>query len=87
MEVPRLGIESELQLPVYTTATAMPDLSCVCNLHLSLWQCLILNLLSEARNGTHILGFLPLSHKGDSSDRFWGKNHQQFLMIGGEKQQ
>ena len=28
MEFPRLGIESELQLPAYTTATAMPDLSC-----------------------------------------------------------
>ena len=25
MEVPRLGIESELELPAYTTATAMPD--------------------------------------------------------------
>ena len=26
-EVPRLGVESELQLPAYTTATATPDLS------------------------------------------------------------
>ena len=25
MEVPRLGVESELQLPAFTTATAMPD--------------------------------------------------------------
>ena len=25
MKIPRLGIESELQLPAYTTATAMPD--------------------------------------------------------------
>ena len=25
MEVPRLGVTSELQLPAYTTATAMPD--------------------------------------------------------------
>ena len=25
MEVPRLGVESELQLPAYTTATAMQD--------------------------------------------------------------
>ena len=25
MEVPRLGVESELQLPAYTIATAMPD--------------------------------------------------------------
>ena len=32
-QVPRLGVESELQLPAYTTATAMPDLSCICDLH------------------------------------------------------
>ena len=25
MDIPRLGVKSELQLPVYTTATAMPD--------------------------------------------------------------
>ena len=25
MEVPKLGVESELQLPAYTTATATPD--------------------------------------------------------------
>ena len=35
MEVPRLGDESELQLLAYTTATATPDLSHMCNLH---WQ-------------------------------------------------
>ena len=33
MEVPRLGVESELQLPAYTTATAMQDPSSICNLH------------------------------------------------------
>ena len=33
MEVPRLGAELELELPAYTTAIAMPDPSCVCNLH------------------------------------------------------
>ena len=31
MEVPRLGAESELQLPAYTRATAMPDLSRICD--------------------------------------------------------
>ena len=30
MEVPRLGAESELQLPPYTTVTAMPDPSRIC---------------------------------------------------------
>ena len=33
MEVPRLGVESELQLPAYSTAIAIRDLSCVCDLH------------------------------------------------------
>ena len=32
MEVPGLGIELELQLPAYTTATAMQDLSHLCDL-------------------------------------------------------
>ena len=33
MEVPRLGVESELQLLAYTTAIATWDLSSVCNPH------------------------------------------------------
>ena len=28
IEVPRLEVQSELQLPAYTTATAIPDPSC-----------------------------------------------------------
>ena len=40
MEIPGLGTELQLHLPAYTTATASPDPS--------LWQCWILNLLSEA---------------------------------------
>ena len=43
MEVPRLGVQSELQLPVYTTATATWDLNCVWDPHHSLGQCRILN--------------------------------------------
>ena len=39
MEVPRLEIESELQLPAYTTATATWDLIRICNLHQSSSQC------------------------------------------------
>ena len=38
MEVPRLGVESELQLSAYTTATATRDPSCVFDLHHSSWQ-------------------------------------------------
>ena len=46
-EVSRLGVESELQLLVYTTAT--PDPSCGCDLHHSSRQRWILNPLSETR--------------------------------------
>ena len=57
MEVPRRGVESQLQLPAYATAaaTATPDLSCVCDLHHSSRQRWILNPLSEARDGTRNL--------------------------------
>ena len=50
VDVPRLQVELELQLLVYTTATAMPNLSRVCDLHHGLWQCWILNLPSKARD-------------------------------------
>ena len=53
MEVPRLGVESELQLPAYTTATATSDLSRVCD-HSS-GQHRILNPLSRAGDGTCVL--------------------------------
>ena len=56
MEVPRVGVKSELQLLAYPTATTMPDLSCVCNLHCSSrWQHCILNPLNKARNRTCVL--------------------------------
>ena len=55
MEVPRLGVQSELQLPAYTTAPAMPDPRGVCDLDHSSWQPRILNPLSEARTRTWVL--------------------------------
>ena len=55
MEVPWLGVESELQLPAYTTATAMPDPNHVWDLHQSSRQCWILNPPNKARDWTHIL--------------------------------
>ena len=55
MEVPRLGVELELQLPAYSTATAKPDPSHVCNLHHSSWQPRIPDPLSKARDQIHIL--------------------------------
>ena len=70
MEVPRLGVQLELQLPAYTTATVMPDPSHVCDLHCTC-QYQILNPLSKARDGTLILMDLSrvlnlLSHNGNS---------------------
>ena len=46
MEVPRLEVPSELQLPAYTTATAVWDLSRIYDICCSLWH--------EARDGTRI---------------------------------
>ena len=51
MEVLRVGVEVELQLPACITVAATPDLSHVCNLHHSLWESRIFNSLS----GAHIL--------------------------------
>ena len=55
MEVPSLGVKSELQLPANATVTATQDPTHICDLHHSLWQCQILNPLSKARDQTHIL--------------------------------
>ena len=54
MEVPRLGVESERQLPAYTTATATATrgLSHICDLCHSLWQHWILNPSREAQDRT-----------------------------------
>ena len=71
MEVPRLEVKLELQLPAYSTATAMQDPSHVCDLHHSSWQCWVLNPLSEAGDRTCILMDTswvhnPLSHSRNS---------------------
>ena len=75
MEVPRLRVQSELQLPTYATATATPDPSGICDLHHSSWQCRVLNLLSKAREGTRILVATswvpnPLSHNRNSDNSY-----------------
>ena len=75
MEVPRLGVESELQLPTYPTATATPDPSFIYNLHHSCWQSQILNPLNEAGGLSFILmdarwDLHPLSHDGSSMENF-----------------
>ena len=55
MEVPRLGVQSELQLLAYAIATAMWDLSHICDLYHSLQHCQVLNPLNEARDQTQVL--------------------------------
>ena len=62
MEVPRQGVELELQLPAYTTATATWDPSRFCDLCCSSWQGQMLNPLREAGDGTRILMDTSLVH-------------------------
>ena len=62
MEVPRPGVQSELQPPAYTRATATWDLSRICNLHHNSRQHRILNPLSEARDRTCNLMVSSLIH-------------------------
>ena len=55
MEVPRLGVEWQLQLPAYATATATQDPSHVCKLQHSSQQCQIPDPLVEDRDRTYNL--------------------------------
>ena len=48
MEIPRLVVELEVHPPATATAAETPDLSLTCDLSQSLWQCQILNPMSEA---------------------------------------
>ena len=75
MEISKLGVKLELQLPAYATATAMLDPSCICDLRCSLQQCWILSPLSKAMDQTHVLMEISqilnlLSHKGNSEKLF-----------------
>ena len=62
MEVPSLGVESELQLLAYTIVTAALHLRHVCSLCHNSWQHWILNPLSEARDWTRILMYTSRVH-------------------------
>ena len=55
MEVPRLGVKSQLQLPAYTTAIATWDPSLACDLNHSLRERQIPDPLSESRDRIRIL--------------------------------
>ena len=54
MDIPRLGVKSksEIQLLAIATATAMPDLSHICDRPHNLWQHGVLNPVSKARDQT-----------------------------------
>ena len=80
MEVPRLGVESELQLPAYTTATAMQDPRRLCYLHHSSRQCQVLNPPSEAKDRTCVLmdaSQLTTEPRGELWDPFLNSSHQK----------
>ena len=62
IEIPRLGVKSELQLMATAIATAISDPIRVFNLHHSSWQCWILNPLSKARDQTRNLKFPSQIH-------------------------
>ena len=55
MEVPRLGVESELQPLAYTTATPTPDSSCICDLNTAHGNARSLTQLKEAKDQTFVL--------------------------------
>ena len=55
MEAPRWGVEEELPLPAYTTATATPDPSRICDPYHSPWQHWTDNPLNKARDRTRVL--------------------------------
>ena len=75
MEAPRLGVKSELQLPVYTTAPATQDPSCLCDLHHSSQQRRILNLSREARESNPrphgFVGFVTAEPQGELQCTPW----------------
>ena len=84
MEVSRLGVESELRLPAYATAAAMPDLSCACDPDHSSRQHRILNPLYEAMDQTSIFMDTSwilnlLSHNGNSS--LWKRAYSAMLSL------
>ena len=72
MEVPRLGVESELLPPAYTTATATLDPKRVCDLHHSPWQCWILDHWSkpgtEPATSCFLVGFVNHGTTTGTSD-------------------
>ena len=66
MEVPRLGLKSELQLLAYTTVTATQSL--VFDLHCSSQQCQILNPLRETASSRILVRFISTEPRQELQD-------------------
>ena len=82
MEVPRLGVKSELQLPAHVTATATQDLSCVCNLHHSSQQCWILNPGIEPASSWMLVGFVNRwATTGTPENQFFSIFHSHCISV------
>ena len=88
MEVPRLGVKSELQLLAFATATARSDPSQDCVGHTeACGKARSFNPLSKARDQIHILMdtsqvLSPLSHSGNSPNNyFYNSFTQQYFLI------
>uniref|UniRef100_A0A8D1M674 GTPase-activating protein and VPS9 domain-containing protein 1 n=1 Tax=Sus scrofa TaxID=9823 RepID=A0A8D1M674_PIG len=71
VKVPRLGVQSELQLLAYATATAMPDLSLVCNLHHT----------TRSRSRTNVLMDLHMDHEGSAQETIQEVQPEEVLVI------
>ena len=85
MEVLRLGVESELQLLAYTTATATREPSRIFNLHHSSRQRWIPDPLNKARDWTCILTDTSWNHFCCSTTWIpcvsWTLNHETVLNV------
>ena len=80
MEVPRLGVESEVQLPAYASAaaTATQDLSHDCRLHHSSRKRRILNPRREAGDQTFhltVLSWVPFCYATGGTPRVHFRSH------------
>ena len=94
MGVPRLGVESELQMPAYATATAKWDPSHICDPHHSSQQHQIPDLLSQGRDSNRLLrdtvGFVSTAPQWKPSKKFlheilYFTEKEQTKKIGGGK--
>ena len=80
MEVSRLGVQSERQLPAYSTATR--DLSYISDLHHGAWQLQILNPLSgagiEPATSRFLVGFVSTAPGRELLETFYHFIHKTF---------